>query len=299
MIGRPRSLNTGTWRARLGTLLLTRSMSAPIWTHVAEHARGLPQPSHHCPPVTLINVDQHRKQPIPTRILLTVARACAWRSPDARHPRTRCLAPCDLPRITAHSVLTPLAHRTKSPALLVTAQGPTPNGRPRPRRMRRSMAARSPLARGSHGGTFSRPRSASRATAALVDGNSIPRRRADDRRPPRHHHAVRPHARRGLRPAPQPARACDLSCSLIDMDEQWGWVKKKGPRVTAEDPPGVGEAWTWVGLDRGSRARDHLPRGAPRSGVRQRLHGGPSLPPGRDAEAHDERRPRALLDGHR
>jgi IS1 family transposase len=45
----------------------------------------------------------------------------------------------------------------------------------------------------------------------------------------------------------------DLSCSLLDLDEQWGWVGKKGPRVTAADPPGIGEAWSWAAIDRSSR----------------------------------------------
>lgn len=89
-------------------------------------------------------------------------------------------------------------------------------------------------------------------TAALVDGNSI---RAVERMTGVHRDTI---MRFGLTLGAGCDRlhnrlVRDLSCSLIDMDEQWGWVKKKGPRVTAEDPPGVGEAWTWVGLDRGSR----------------------------------------------
>ena len=89
-------------------------------------------------------------------------------------------------------------------------------------------------------------------TAALVDGNSI---RAVERMTGVHRDTI---MRFGLTLGEGCDRlhnrlVRDLSCSLIDMDEQWGWVKKKGPRVTAEDPPGVGEAWTWVGLDRSSR----------------------------------------------
>lgn len=39
-----------------------------------------------------------------------------------------------------------------------------------------------------------------------------------------------------------------LSCSLIEMDEQWSYVKKKQARVTEKDGPDVGEAWTWIAV---------------------------------------------------
>jgi IS1 family transposase len=40
-----------------------------------------------------------------------------------------------------------------------------------------------------------------------------------------------------------------LSCSLVELDEQWSYIKKKQARVTEEDGPEVGEAWTWVAVD--------------------------------------------------
>lgn len=40
----------------------------------------------------------------------------------------------------------------------------------------------------------------------------------------------------------------NLSCSLIEMDEQWSYIKKKQSRVTAKDAPEVGEAWTWIAI---------------------------------------------------
>ncbi|MDI1481456.1 transposase [Polyangium sp. y55x31] len=45
----------------------------------------------------------------------------------------------------------------------------------------------------------------------------------------------------------------DLSCSLVQVDEIWSFVGKKQARVTAEDAPGVGEAYTFVALDTSSR----------------------------------------------
>jgi IS1 family transposase len=89
-------------------------------------------------------------------------------------------------------------------------------------------------------------------TAALVDGNSI---RAVERMTGVHRDTI---MRFGLALGEGCDRlhnrlVRDLSCSLVDMDEQWGWVKKKGPRVTAEDPADIGEQWTWVALDRSSR----------------------------------------------
>jgi len=40
----------------------------------------------------------------------------------------------------------------------------------------------------------------------------------------------------------------NLNCSLIEMDEQWSYVKKKQARVTEKDGPDVGEAWTWIAV---------------------------------------------------
>lgn len=89
-------------------------------------------------------------------------------------------------------------------------------------------------------------------TAALVDGNSI---RATERMTGVHRDTI-------MRFALTLGEGCDrlhnrlvrdLSCSMLDLDEQWGWVRKKGPRVTADDPPDIGEQWTWVAIDRSSR----------------------------------------------
>ena len=45
----------------------------------------------------------------------------------------------------------------------------------------------------------------------------------------------------------------DLPCSLIQVDEIWGYVKKKQVRVTPLDGADVGEAYTFVALDATSR----------------------------------------------
>ncbi len=45
----------------------------------------------------------------------------------------------------------------------------------------------------------------------------------------------------------------DLACNLVDVDEIWAFCTKKGTRVTPKDSPDIGEAWTWVALDRSSR----------------------------------------------
>nr|WP_240807542.1 transposase [Polyangium spumosum] len=47
--------------------------------------------------------------------------------------------------------------------------------------------------------------------------------------------------------------ARDLRCSLIQCDEIWSYVGKKQARVTADDAPGIGEAYTFVALDASSR----------------------------------------------
>ena len=48
--------------------------------------------------------------------------------------------------------------------------------------------------------------------------------------------------------------ARNLKCSLIEIDEIWSFVKKKQARVTtAENAAGLGEAYTFVALDAGSR----------------------------------------------
>lgn len=40
----------------------------------------------------------------------------------------------------------------------------------------------------------------------------------------------------------------DLNCSLVEMDEQWSFVKKKQSRVTSEDGSDVGSVWTWIAV---------------------------------------------------
>jgi IS1 family transposase len=47
--------------------------------------------------------------------------------------------------------------------------------------------------------------------------------------------------------------ARDLTCTDIECDEIWSYVGKKQARVTPEDGPEVGEAYTFVGIDRASR----------------------------------------------
>ncbi|XYH97986.1 transposase [Sorangium sp. So ce1128] len=45
----------------------------------------------------------------------------------------------------------------------------------------------------------------------------------------------------------------DLHISAIQVDEIWSFIKKKQARVTENDPPEVGEAYTFVALDTNSR----------------------------------------------
>ncbi|XXU99598.1 transposase [Sorangium sp. So ce1153] len=45
----------------------------------------------------------------------------------------------------------------------------------------------------------------------------------------------------------------DLRCSAIQVDEIWSYVGKKQARVNENDPPGTGEAYTFVALDVNSR----------------------------------------------
>ncbi|XXV27016.1 transposase [Sorangium sp. So ce1389] len=45
----------------------------------------------------------------------------------------------------------------------------------------------------------------------------------------------------------------DLSISLVQFDEIWSYVQKKQARVTEADPPGVGEAYTFVAMCTNSR----------------------------------------------
>lgn len=47
--------------------------------------------------------------------------------------------------------------------------------------------------------------------------------------------------------------ARDLTCTDIECDEIWSYVAKKQARVKPEDSPEIGEAYTFVALDRASR----------------------------------------------
>ena len=92
-----------------------------------------------------------------------------------------------------------------------------------------------------------------RVLAALVDGNSI---RAVERMTDVHRDTI---MRFGVLVGTGAQRlhdrlARDLSCTLIEVDEQWGYVQKKQSRVDPlKDGPNVGEAWTWAALDSTSR----------------------------------------------
>ena len=41
----------------------------------------------------------------------------------------------------------------------------------------------------------------------------------------------------------------DLDCRRIQIDEIWSFVGKKQHRLTEDDPPGLGDIWTFVALD--------------------------------------------------
>lgn len=91
-----------------------------------------------------------------------------------------------------------------------------------------------------------------RVFAALVDGNST---RAIERMTDVHQRTIR---RFGLTLGEganrfHNARVRDLRTSLIEMDEVWSYVQKKQARVTPDDAPGVGEAYTFVALDATAR----------------------------------------------
>lgn len=90
--------------------------------------------------------------------------------------------------------------------------------------------------------------------AALVDGNSI---RAVERMTGVHRDTI-------MRFGVQLGEGCDrlhnrlvrdLSCSLIDVDEQWSFVNTKTSNLEGDAPAdgSKGDAWTWVAIDRSSR----------------------------------------------
>ncbi len=92
-----------------------------------------------------------------------------------------------------------------------------------------------------------------RILAALVDGNSI---RAVERMTEVHRDTI---MRFGVLIGSGAQRlhdrlVRDLSCALIEVDEQWGYVQKKQSRVEpAKDGADHGDAWTWAALDTSSR----------------------------------------------
>ncbi len=92
-----------------------------------------------------------------------------------------------------------------------------------------------------------------RVLAALVDGNSI---RAVERMTEVHRDTIMRFGvligsgAQGL----HDRLVRDLSCALIAVDEQWGYVQKKQSRVDpVKDVASHGDAWTWAALDTSSR----------------------------------------------
>src|SRR5258706_13565246 len=45
-----------------------------------------------------------------------------------------------------------------------------------------------------------------------------------------------------------------LPCAKIEMDEIWGYVGKKQRNVRADESAELGDVWTWVAIDPGSKA---------------------------------------------
>jgi len=92
-----------------------------------------------------------------------------------------------------------------------------------------------------------------RALAALVDGCSI---RAVERMIGVHRDTI---ARLGLTLGCgcanlHNALARGLSCADVELDEQWGYVRKKQKHLEAhDDQDTMGDAWTWTAIDRTSR----------------------------------------------
>jgi IS1 family transposase len=88
--------------------------------------------------------------------------------------------------------------------------------------------------------------------AALVEGNSV---RAVERMTDVHQRTIRKFAllvgEGSQRLHDRLVR--DLACSLIEMDEQWSFIRKKEARVTPADGPDAGDCYTWVALDKTSR----------------------------------------------
>src|SRR5437660_3662123 len=89
--------------------------------------------------------------------------------------------------------------------------------------------------------------------AALAEGSSI---RAIERMTGVHRDTI---MRLGVRIGQGRARIMDekmrdLPCTDIQLDEIWGFVGKKQRYLKADDAPTMGDAWTWVAIDRDSKA---------------------------------------------
>ncbi len=100
-----------------------------------------------------------------------------------------------------------------------------------------------------------------------------------------------------------------LPVSLVQLDEQWGWVGKRPVRITPDDPPEFGEQWTFVALAVASRAvvsyrvgkRDEFNTKAFITDLHRRLAPGtPTIQRGTPAEWEAERdrlKPHIVSDG--
>lgn len=91
-----------------------------------------------------------------------------------------------------------------------------------------------------------------RVLAALLDGNST---RAIERMTDVHQRTVRRLLLKLGRGAVRlhDGLVRDLRTTLVQFDEIWSYGQKKESRVTAADPPGVGEAYTFAAIDALSR----------------------------------------------
>lgn len=89
--------------------------------------------------------------------------------------------------------------------------------------------------------------------ACLAEGNSI---RSIERMTGVHRDTI---MRLGVRIGKGCARMMgekmrDLSCTDIQLDEIWGFIGKKQRNLGPDDAPTMGDAWTWVAVDRESKA---------------------------------------------
>jgi len=85
-------------------------------------------------------------------------------------------------------------------------------------------------------------------TAALAEGNSI---RSIERMTGIHRDTI---MRLGVRIGQGCGRLLDekmrgLDCTLIELDEIWGFIGKKRARVREDDDPTLGDVWTYCAID--------------------------------------------------